>query len=361
MLPSAAAALGVPLPPQLPTFELGSCGRALVVLVDGMGAQLLAARRGHTPFLGSLAGYPRTAHCGFPTTTATSMGSFGTGRPPGQHGLVGYEVRDPGTGVVFNELSWQDGPPPRRWQPGPTVLELAAADGVAVHRIGPAHFDGSGLTEAALRGGGFTAARELAEGVDRAADLVRRERRALVYLYWGDLDRVGHVHGVESWQWVEELESIDAELERLAGLLPAGTALVVTADHGMLDVPMSSRLDLAHDAELASGVEQVGGEPRAPQLYCRAGAAPDVAATWRARLGEHAYVHLRREVVAAGWFGPQIAGTVMDRIGDVVVSMRDAFAVVDSRVHRPALLSLLGLHGALTPVEVEVPVLVHRF
>lgn len=358
MLPSVAASLGVDLPADLAVHELAPARRTVVVLVDGMGDRLLRARSGHAPFLRSLLAAGRTVDCGFPSTTATSMGTFGTGRPPGAHGLVGYEVRDPDTGRVFNELSWRDGPPPERWQPGPTLFELAARAGVAVTRVGPGHFDGSGLTQSALRGGAFRAASDLAGGVDATLAALRASPRALVYLYWGELDKVGHVHGPQSWQWGDELEAVDRELSRLARALPSDTALVVTADHGMVHVPMASRIDLAHDDELAVGVQQFGGEPRAPQLYCRPGAASDVAATWRERLGPLAYVLPGEQAVAAGLFGP-VVPRVRERIGEVVVVMREPFAVVDSRVHRPAVLGLLGVHGARTPDEIEVPVL-HR-
>ena len=126
---------------------------AVVVLVDGLGYDLLRQRSGHAPFLRSLLPAARRLAAGFPSTTATSMGTFGTGLPPGAHGLVGYEVLVPGEDRLLNELSWENGPDPRRWQPQPTVFEQAAADGVAVTRIGPGFFDGSGLTNAALRGG----------------------------------------------------------------------------------------------------------------------------------------------------------------------------------------------------------------
>ena len=51
----------------------------------------------------------------------------------------------------------------------------------------------------------------------------------------------------------------------------------------------------------------------------------------------------------------QRAGLDAARIGDLVIAMRDNFAVVDSRTARPQLLALLGLHGSLTEQEMAVP------
>lgn len=355
VLPAVAASLGIPpYAGRDGLLELTPARRAVVVLVDGLGYELIRRRGGHAPFLRSLlpAAYRITA--GFPSTTATSMGTFGTGLPPGAHGLLGYEVLVPGEDRLVNELSWEDGPDPLQWQPEDTVFEVAERAGVRVTRVGPAFFDGSGLTQAAVRGGRFRAADLLPARVDATLDAVRAEPRSLVYLYWGELDKVGHVYGCQSWEWGDEVEAIDAELARLVRSVPSDTAVYITADHGMVDAPHALRIDLAHDAELAAGVRHVGGEPRALQLYCEEGAAADVAATWGERVGERAWLRSRDEAVREGWFGP-VTAVNAPRIGDLVVAMRDNFAIVDSRRARPKLLALVGLHGSLTEDESAVP------
>ena len=354
VLPAVAASLGVPRYAASAHLELPEARRAVVVLVDGLGYELIRRRGGHAPFLRSLlpAAYRITA--GFPATTATSMGTFGTGLPPGSHGLLGYEVLVPGEDRLVNELSWEEGPDPLTWQPQETVFEVAEAAGVSVTMVGPGFFDGSGLTRAALRGGRFRAADGLGQRVDVSLTAVRSSARALVYLYWGELDKVGHVHGCQSWEWGDELEAIDAELARLVRSVPSDTAVYVTADHGMVDAPHALRIDLAHDAELAGGIRHVGGEPRALQLYCEQGAAADVAQTWADRVGERAWIRTREEATREGWFGP-VSEVNRPRIGDLVVAMRENFAIVDSRRARPQLLALLGLHGSLTAEESAVP------
>jgi hypothetical protein len=358
VLPAVARSLGVAEPDgeRMDLLDLRPARRAVVVLVDGLGYDLLRQRSGHAPFLRGLLPAAYRLSAGFPSTTATSMGTFGTGLPPGAHGLVGYEVLVPGEDRLLNELSWDGGPDPRLWQPSQTVFERAVANGVAVTRIGPGFFDGSGLTNAALRGGAFTAARSLDARVDAALAAVRASKASLVYLYWGELDKVGHVHGCQSWEWGDELELIDRALDRLVAGVPSDTSVHVTADHGMVDAPHALRIDLAHDDELSAGLRHVGGEPRSLQLYCEQGASDDVLATWRARVGARAWVLSRDEAVEQGLFGT-VSDHVMPRIGDVIVAMRDNFAIVDSRTARPALLALLGLHGSLTPVEMAIPLL----
>jgi hypothetical protein len=357
VLPSAADRLGVPRYAGRDVFDLPTVPRTVVVLVDGLGHDLLRQRSGHAPFLRSLASTTSRVPCGFPSTTATSMGTFGTGLPPGSHGLVGMQVLDPGTDKLLNELSWEDGPDPRTWQPNETVFEVAENAGVSVTMVGPYYFDGSGLTTAALRGGSFRGARTLDERVDAAAAAVRATPRALVYLYWGEVDKVGHVHGCQSWQWGDEVESVDAALRRLAARVPDDTSIVVTADHGMIDIPYADRIDLLHEPGLMSGVRHLGGEPRNLQLYAEPGAASDVEQAWRSRLSDRVHLLTRDQAVDEGWFGPVRDG-VVGRIGDLVVVTRGSFALVHSGLMRRELVALLGLHGSISEAELAVPVVV---
>jgi len=357
VLPSVADRLGVSRYAGRDVFDLPAVPRTVVVLVDGLGHDLLLQRSGHAPFLRSHLASARRVPCGFPTTTATSMGSLGTGLLPGAHGLVGMQVLDPDTDRLVNELSWEDGPDPVRWQPNETVFETLEDAGVAVTMVGPWYFKGSGLTTAALRGGGFRSGRTLDDRVDAVASAVRESKRSLVYLYWGEVDKIGHVHGCQSWQWGDEVEAVDAALARLAARVPDDTSIVITADHGMVDVPFEARVDLALEPELMHGIRHLGGEPRCLQLYTEAGERDAVESLWQSRLRGSATVHTREQLLDAGWFGP-VRREVEPRIGDLVVITAPSFAVVHSGLMRPEIVRLLGLHGSTSQAELAVPVIV---
>jgi len=363
LMPAVAGCLGVAVPGR-PDWDLPPARRVVVVLIDGLGELNLRSRTGHAPTLRRLlaqteadaSGAPDVLRVGFPTTTATSLASLGTGLPPGRHGMIGLEVLDPDRDVLFSELSWDAAVDPRRWQVHETVFSRAHRDGVAVSHVAPAVFDGSGLTTAALRGAEFAAAQTLAQRVALTGDLVRAADRCLVFLYWEGLDKAGHVHGWQSTEWTRELEQVDAAVGRLLELAPADVAVFVTGDHGMVDIDPTDRLDMRAVPGLLEGVAHLGGEPRARFGYCRPGADADVLTAWRAALGEQCFVVAGDEAVATGWFGP-VDAEVRRRIPGVLAVPHAPIALVDPARQRPESLALLGMHGGLSEIESRVPLL----
>jgi hypothetical protein len=360
LMPAVLCGLGVP--GATSGLRLAVTPRVCVVLVDGLGMSALRAEPAAAPFLTSLLadGDSCAITSVFPTTTPIVLTSLGTGLSPGEHGLVGLFLRMPETGRVVNTLALPAEIDMRALQPQPTTFERAAAAGVAVTRVGPKAFDGQGLSEAGLRGGTYAGAESVGERVAEAAAGVRRSARSITYVYFGDLDATGHRRGCASDAWRAELSHVDRFVDQLAQALPAGTTLIVTSDHGMVDVPFGRRWDVATTPVLDDGVVAVAGDLRAVHVHTRPGAADDVLAAWREILGEDFWVLARDAAVDAGLYGPVVAAEVRPRIGDVVAVARRDSAVVDSRVQQPSILGLVGLHGSVTDAELLVPLLVHR-
>lgn len=362
VLPAVGRALGVDLlgpdgSPAGPVPDLGlpPAPHYVVLLVDGLGSELLTAHADRAPFLAGLLPGSVAATAGVPSTTATSLTSLGTGAPPGAHGVLGYTTRIPGTTSVLNALRWPKEVDPEVWQAHPTAFTRLAAAGVHSTVVNKREFQGSGLTVASCRGAEFV-------GVDRPGERLVAVRAAagrapsLTYSYDGDLDWTGHRYGVDSEQWRAQLSVTDSHAERLRDTLPDDVRIVVVADHGMVDVSPEDRTDLDQVPELQDGVLLVAGEARFRHLSCQAGAADDVLVAWRELLGEKALVLAREDAVGRGWFGDVLPG-IEARIGDVVVACRGRHAVLSS-VGFPYEGRLVGMHGSLTPAEMRIPVLV---
>ncbi len=350
---SVLAALSVPGEPN--PLQLPEAERVCLLLVDGLGWELLSAHPAAAPFLSELAMTAAPLTAGFPATTATSLGTLGTGRPPGQHGLLGYQVAIPGSGKLLNALRWDASVDPLSWQPGSTIFERAEAAGVATYRAAPGSFRKSGLSTAAMRGARYLPAETLGALVSRSAAALAGPAPVLSMVYYGDLDATGHVLGCGSDAWQYQLSHVDKLAEQLAAAVPHGTTLYITADHGMTDVPAADRIDVDAQPALRDGVALLGGEPRARHLYCRPGAAGDVLSTWAGQLGHLAWVASREQAIADGWFGP-VNGAFAARIGDVIVAPSGPSAIVATRAE-PRESALVGMHGSLTQADQLVPLL----
>jgi len=357
VLPAVLVGLGVPGGSD--ALAVPTTARVCLVLVDGLGWNALQAHAADAPFLTSLLAEPgsRSITSVFPTTTPIALTSLGTGLSPGQHGIVGLLLRLAESGRVINTLAMPSEVDLRALQPRPTAFELAAADGVAVTRIGPAAFDSAGLSEAGLRGGSYVGAERVGERIAAAVSAVRRAERSLAYVYFGDLDATGHRHGCGSEAWRQELAHVDRLVEQLAHALPTGATLLVTSDHGMVDVAFEDRWDVARVPAMAAGVEVVAGDLRGVHVHASAGSAPDVLAAWQEKLAADFWVLGRDEAISTGLYGPTVADHIRTRIGDVVALARSGSAVVDTRVTPPGLLALIGLHGSVTEDELIVPLL----
>ena len=350
---SLLAALG--LVREANPLRLPAADRVCVLVVDGLGWELLRGHQAAAPFLSELAVSGRPLTAGFPAMTATSLTSLGTGTPPGQHGVLGYLVAVPGEGRLLNTLRWDSRVDPVSWQPGPTIFERAAAAGIAGFHVAHPAVLRTGLSAAALRGAEGVAAGTLGALAAQAAAVLRRSDRALAFVYHGQLDSTGHGFGCSSDAWRYHLGQVDRLAEHLAGALPPGTALYVTADHGMVDVPPQDRTDADAVHGLRDGVALLGGDARSRHVYAEPGAAADVLAAWREVLGHRAWVVSRDEAIAEGWFGP-VVPRVVPRIGDVVAASTATSAIVATRAE-PLESALIGMHGSLTLAEQAVPLL----
>lgn len=343
-LPGASAQAAASLGMETGAHQL------LLILVDGLGYELIEEYVGHTPTLRRVRGDVRSIHTVVPSTTAAAITAFGTGERPGATNMVGFSVAYGGT--VMNLLAMEGGPAPSEWQPVPTYFERLAAADVASAVVSPARFAGSGLTGAALRGARHVPAETLDERVSAAL----RELRAdtpVVYLYWSEIDHAGHGSGVGSDSWIAHLEEFDAGLARLLRSLPAGVRTVMTADHGMINVDASQIVDVASTPALREGVRVVAGETRAVHVHADAGRADEVEARWRDVLGESAWI-VSGEAISA-LIG---AGEGAALIGDFLVLARGRGGVVDSRTQSASAIAMPGVHGSLTSTEMRIPVVV---
>ncbi|HCB37806.1 MAG TPA: PglZ domain-containing protein [Acidimicrobiaceae bacterium] len=358
----------------------------VVLVVDGLGWRQLERHRSVAPVLAGADGAAvRPITTVAPSTTSAALTSITTGATPGEHGVVGHTV--PTEAGLLNTLRWTVPPQagtggagdtdarslvaPERLQP---VEPFLGSRAVVVNR---AKYAGSGFTAAHLRGARFVPWTSHRRLVDTALERVRRGDR-LVFAYYDTLDRTAHRYGLGR-RYRAVLAAVDAQVARLRAELPAGVVLMVTADHGMVEV-REPRIELA--GPLRGLATHSSGEARFRWLHAAPGRAGELLAAVR-RHDDVADVMTRAEVVAAGWLGPHLTSAAAARLGDVALVARApvVFGAVaparpparpsarppagGARARPPAggaraRPPLIGHHGALTAEEMLVPLSVMR-
>ncbi|MEQ1786184.1 MAG: alkaline phosphatase family protein, partial [Acidimicrobiales bacterium] len=315
--------------------------RVVLLVIDGLGWTQLQSRRHLAPTLAAMAGSAITTVA--PSTTATALTSISTGLPPGEHGVMGYRIAVGGD--VLNVLRWTAGTRDARQSIPPSSIQSHAAfGGQRPPVITRAEFASSGFTMAHLDQVRFTGYRTLGT---LTAELVRlgQAGEPFVYAYYEGLDKVSHEYGLGA-QYDEELRWIDRLVATLLESLPAGTALVVTADHGQVETGHDVQ-ELPSDVLTHVGMQS--GEGRFRWLHARSGRSVALLEAVEAQLGEAAWVRTREQAIAEGWYGPKVTDAAASRLGDVLLAAKGTVAFHDPTDTGPYL--LVGRHGSLTEDE----------
>ena len=342
------------VPETIDSLALGSAeNREVLILIDGMGQDAIDKYGDQFPIFDELK-QVKKLYTNFPSTTATSLSTLGTGVLPGVHGMLGYTVRVPRSdNRLLNALKWDERVDPVMWQKVPTLFERAVSSGVSVTHVAAKRYEGSGFTQAALRGAKYVGA----NGVDEMANAVSaalKPQPSFVYTYLNTLDSAGHSDGVGSDKWLTALQQVSEFITKVKQLAPAGTRIWVTSDHGMVN--STEQVILGQDNKLLENVILIGGEPRARHIYIREGAVAETITQWQEFFGNNARILSKDNAIKDGLFGPVVTEDSHDRLGDLIAIANNDLILVDpARVREET--SMVGHHGGVTEIEVEIPLL----
>jgi hypothetical protein len=321
--------------------------QVVILVLDGLGWEQFAEHRAEMPVLATFEGGPVTTVV--PSTTATALTSITTGLTPGEHGLVGYRIEVGGD--VLNVLRWSTPAGDARRKHEPKRLQpFTPFMGESVAVVTKADFDRTGFTEAHLRGQRMLGWRAVSSLAVTVGDLLRAGE-PLIYTYYDGIDKVAHERGFGRF-YDAELRTADSIVEQVRAELPDGAALLVTADHGQVDVGPNTRL---LDDGVLKLTRQMSGEGRFRWLHAKPGADGDLYQAASSAHGDVAWVMTRQELIEGGWFGPVVSPPVAARLGDVALITKTPISFHDPADSGP--FPLVCRHGSLTSAEMLVPLL----
>jgi hypothetical protein len=326
--------------------------QVVLLVLDGLGWEQLRARSTLAPTLSAADGIERAITSVAPTTTACALTSITTGRPPSDHGLLGYRLAI--DDQIFNVLRWTLGNgsgrdvrrevPARHLQPYPSF----AGAWRTVPVVSKSEFGGTGFTAAHLGNSPLHGYRVLSSLPVEVGRLLG-QGEPLIYAYYDGIDKVAHGSGLGEL-YDAELVAVDRLVADLADQLPPGAALVVTSDHGQIDV--GPRVEL-FGREVMASVEFLSGEGRFRWVHARAGAALDLEQALAERYRDTTWVMSRDQVIDEGLFGGPLRDQLIARLGDVALLPHAPIAFVDPADTGES--RLQSRHGSLTADELLVP------
>jgi hypothetical protein len=349
IVPALLSPRSAPMPEWLPTAAHGA-RQVVLLVVDGLGWEQLHARTEIAPTLVGMAGGPITTVV--PSTTASALASIATGLTPGEHGLVGYRMEI--AGEVLNVLRWHTarGDARRTIEPAATQpFEPFLGERVPV--VGKAELESSAFTAAHLRGTRPSGYRLTSSLPVILGDLLRAGE-PLVYAYYDGIDKVAHERGFGAF-YDAELRAVDRLVGDVLAVLPAGAVLLVTADHGQVQVGDNT---VVPHADVLRCVRAQSGEGRFRWLHARPGAADDLLAAAIEHHSDTAWVRPRAQMIDEGWFGSVVSPPVAARYGDVALVPHAPVTYFDADDSGP--FPLICRHGSLTSAEMLVPLLAQR-
>jgi hypothetical protein len=377
--------------PVLPKDALGDVetsgvDNVILLLCDGLGHNEWSRQSGRG-FFGRISerGNVRPITTIFPSTTAAAITAVTTGLTPQEHGLPEWyvyfdEVGDVVVTLPFTRLgdrgrdTLADELGPRVLYNGRTVFQQLGDAGVGTTSMSSrmlAHSVFSGVTTAGSTVLPYSTASDLTVSLRR---LVERSRgKNYFYAYWSLVDTIEHIYGPytdESWVEASLISHAFQEgfLSKLSKEAAKRTLILVTADHGQLQVDLSKivymnrwgKLTRAFARSPAGEVVPPWGSARDAYIRVRKGLVEDTMQYLQKKLEGVATVMTTEEGIAMGLFGiNKPSKRFRRRIGDIMILPHDANTVwYDYKRGDP--LRVKGHHGGLTKDEMTIPLAAAR-
>lgn len=335
-------------------LRLPKVSHTVVILVDGLGFENLVQAPAYARFLYS--NLKDSMRCEFPSTTATSLTGFATGKRSSEHGVIGYSLFDRELRAVKNLLTgWDSWASAEEFKSTATLSELA--HDVSFRAVGPKAYANSGFTALTMHSAEYLAAESIADRFQAAEKAISGSQKSITYLYVPELDQLAHKFGVSSDQWLHQLEELDLVINRFISKLSGNVGVIVTADHGVIDVPQSNHVYLDDFVWYSSAVMQTTGDPRCNFIYLNDGVDQEsFKSTIKSQLGQSAYICDAKELSASGWVG-DMSKSRTEYLPDLFLIWKDRQVGYDRRFAKTHHMQLIGQHGGISDVETRIPLI----
>jgi hypothetical protein len=341
---------------------IGPAEHVVFVLLDGLGMNLLRRLDGDSFLASSL---KMELHAVAPSTTACALTSVATACYPARHGVTGWFTYEPELDLTVMMLPFAERynkrPLAERNITAEQLLPVPAFLNRMTHRpltLLPAPIADTAYARYSRGYTDFLGYVSIPHAIDQIAQHVMAATSATyTHLYLPDVDTLCHHVGVDQPGVLPLVHRIETELQRLADALGGRARIVISADHGLIDVPRPQQTALIDgDPLLAMLVVPPSGDARMPIFHVRQDRHGEFVEEFTRRMGSSMYLVPTEHAERLRLFGPEeMSAVARRRFGDyIAIPYRAAtlfYAPPGTKVATP----YIGQHAGLSPQEMHIP------
>ncbi|MDG7000454.1 MAG: alkaline phosphatase family protein [Nitrososphaerota archaeon] len=348
----------------------------VLLLLDGLGTKLVQSAR----HAFSLPSYEKICSNAlqfnitsvFPSTTATAMSSLHSGLTPQEHGVIGYTMYLRELGLIGQMLRFSPmaggrslfdvGLDRSKFLGGQTIHERLDDEGIDSTVYVPHYIIDSGLSQITYRGAFVEAQNSVADMVVRLRkNLEQGKEKSFHFAYHPSPDTLAHGRGPYSEEYAVEIESIfsiveSQLLQKLDRKVARDTLLIITGDHGAVNIEKEGIIDLSNHPKLLDLLKlPPTGDSRACIMHAKEGMEKKIREYFKQNFKDLFEVRSSKWFLENGYFGlGKVRQETYDRIGDVI-AVPESYNVIDNSTSDPKRNLIPGRHGGLSEEEMNVP------
>lgn len=349
----------------LPAEQLKDSKNIVLIVLDGLGYEYIKKYGKKSVFQKYMKARIDTV---FPPATGAAITTFKTGIAPQQHAFTGWYVYLKELGCVATILPFT----PRYGQASftddhidmrhilymPNFTEILGSESYVI--IGSKIVD-SEFTRANTKRTKFLSYTTF-DGFFKALKKVSKtgKKRRFTYAYWPLFDSLCHAYGVKSKETSKHFKQLDKRLSRFIKGLEKDTTVIITADHGLIDITSNKDFVIVEDHPQLKECFTLPlcGDSRVAYCYVHPRKAKQFENYVNTKLNKYCHLYKSEDLIKQNFFGLYEPNPkLLDRIGDYTLIMKKNYAIRDSLVHQTPHFHK-GNHGGLSKEELYVPLIV---
>lgn len=344
--------------------KIGKADHYLLVLVDGLGMNILRRMPRHNLLRASMAAELKAV---FLSTTAAGLSTLATAQWPCAHSVPAWWTRLDRRGITAVTLAHTErsserpldefGISPEELLPWNSFWTKIDYEAMSVL---PADIVESPFSIRA-RGGtariGYGDLREATEITSRA--ILCAPGPSITYLYLPQIDTLSHQEGPESKAVLEEALLVEQALAELVASVGGGARILITADHGQAQVSESDRFLLGNDDPILRHLKCTpSGETGVPIFHVLPHCEALFAAEFSARFGERFLFLSPAQVEQMRLLGPgPLSAEMKERMGNFIALAQKPTCLCFGPPEESGCENK-GVHGGLSAAEMMIPLMI---